>query len=82
MLFGYMGCTFIAYFLAGFMKSKWNYLFQMILRYFESLYKKIQLETTFMSGTMTTDQLYGLLLNEKETEWPLISSDARFFSLS
>jgi hypothetical protein len=78
MMFGYVGIESIAFLLDCFKKSGWDFIYKVMLSYFEHRACHIKKNIGFLTGEIQADELYKLLLDGKE-EWPLVFCTASSF---
>ena len=78
-MFGYMGIESIAFFIDCFLKKGWNYLYKIILSFFEHRTDTIGRNELFLSGTAKTEDIVKMLLDGPE-EWPMIFCSAITFN--
>jgi hypothetical protein len=76
-MMGYMGIDSIAFFVDCLLKTGWNYVYKVVLSFFEKRMEKMEKDEVFTS-VVDREVITRNLINCDE-EWPLIFCNANSF---
>lgn len=77
MMMGYMGIDTIAFFIDCLLKRSWEYLYKVVLSYFEKRMEKMEHDELF--ETVSDKEVITRELMNCNEEWPLIFCNAGTF---